>query len=102
MAKSNVRKLKAEPKPQLTHNEIKRIAEKLGVALEHDTENIALLTMLFDHLENGGDLFDATFTVKKYIWIGTNSADEAQDKFIADSFKNRGKLLLWPYERSEK
>lgn len=99
---SNVRKLKPQPKPQLTNDELQRIAEKLATALEHNAEEIALLTLLFDHLENGGNLLDTTFTVKKYIWIGTTDADHAHDKFRSDAYTNRGKLLRWPNERGDK
>src|ERR1051326_2418290 len=43
---SNVRKLKTQPKPVLNSDELQRIAEKLAVALEHNTEEISLMTLL--------------------------------------------------------
>src|SRR5688572_13406068 len=100
--KSNVRQLK--PKT-LTGEEVQRLTEKLAVAVEHDSEEIALLTLLFTHLENQPDrigVVNEIYTIKKYLFVGTNEADAAQDKFQTDAFANRGKLLLWPYEKEAK
>lgn len=103
MAKSNVRRLKPPPKPHLDEREIQRIAEKLATDLEHDSESIALMTMLFDHLENispsNPALWSAIYTIKTHLFIGTNASSKAQDQFLAEAYKNRGKLLLWPNER---
>jgi hypothetical protein len=101
---SNVRRLKTQPKPQLTHDEVKRIAEKLAVALEHDAEEIALLTLLFDYLQGVEPqfLWGAIYTIKSYLFVGTNAMDDAQKQFQADAYANRGNLLLWPYEREAK
>ena len=100
---SNVRKLKTQPKPQLTDNEVKRIAEKLAVTLEHDAEDIALITLLFDYLQGVEPqfLWGAIYTIKSYLFVGTSAMDEAQEKFQSNAYANRGKLLMWPYERSE-
>jgi hypothetical protein len=102
---SNVRKLKSQPKPQLTSEEVQRLAEKLAVAVEHDSEEIALLMLLFTHLENQPDRVDVVneiYTIKKYLFVGTNEADNAQDKFQSHAYANRGKLLQWPNERGTK
>lgn len=99
---STARKLKSQPKQQLNDSEVQRIAEKLAVALEYDGQNIALLTLLFDYLESlhRDPLFSgAVYTIKKHLFVGTNAADNAQEQFQADAFKNRGKLLQWPYEQ---
>lgn len=103
--KSTVRKLKPQER-QLTQDEVKRIAEKLAVALEHDEEHIALLLLLFDHLEEVAekpdpylDLWGSLFTIKQHLFVGTPASGDAQKKFHAESYANRGKLLLWPYER---
>lgn len=99
--KSNVRKLKSQPKPQLNSDEVQRITEKLAAALEHDAEEIALMTMLFDHLQSIGPalLWGEIYTIKKYLFVGTGAMDDAQEQFQTDAYKNRGKLLLWPYEK---
>jgi len=98
---SNVRKIKTQPKPVLTPRELQRIAEKLAVALEHDTEEIGLITLLFDHLENVEPNFlsGEIYTIKKYLFVGTSEMDNAQEQFEKDAYKNRGKLLRWPGER---
>lgn len=103
---STVRRLKTQPKPvKLKDSEIVRITEKLACALEHDSESIALVTMLFDQLEearaNYPDFFNIVYTVKKHLFIGTNAADDARAAFQTNAYANRGKLLLWPYERKE-
>lgn len=99
---ANVRKLK--PKPQLTETEIKRLAERIAVIVEHDSDSIGLLCMLLDHLENfcktPADIFHVTYTVRKHLFLGTSEADDAQDQFQASVYANRGKFLLWPNERS--
>lgn len=100
---STVRKLKSQPKPQLTDDEVKRLAEKLAVAVEHDSEDIALLTLLFTHLENQPDrvgILNEIYMIKQYLFVGTNEADDAQKQFQADAYKNRDNLLMWPFERS--
>lgn len=100
---STVRRLKTQPKPQLTDSEVQRIAEKLAVALEHDAEEIGLMTLLFDHLQSVEPTFlwGTIYTIKKHLFVGTNAADSAQEQFQSDAYKNRGKLLMWPYERRE-
>lgn len=101
---SNVRKLKSQPK--LTHIEVQRLAERLASILEYDSENIAILTLLFDHIEKTyeerGDVYDITYTVKKYLFVGVSESDHARDKFEADAYANRGKLLRWPNERGDR
>lgn len=102
---SNVRTLKSKPKPTLTGNEVKRLAEKLAVAVGHDSEEIGLLTLLFAHLESQPDRVDVVneiYTIKKYLFVGTDEADSAQEQFQADAYAQRGKLLMWPYEREAK
>ena len=99
---STARKSRSQSKPQLTHEEVKRIAEKLAVALEHREEDISLITMLFDHLEqisaDSTDLWCALYDIKKSLFVGTSASDEAQKQFQARAYQNRGKLLKWPYE----
>lgn len=95
---SNLRELK--PKT-LTDTEVQRVAEKLAIAMEHDSQEIALLTLLFTHLENQSDrvgVVNEIYTIKKYLFVGTNEADAAQQEFQASAYANRGKLLMWPYE----
>ena len=101
---SNVRKLKTQPK--LTSDEIKRIAEKISVELEHDEEPVSLLLLFLDHVqclaEQGAsnmDIWSAFYDFKKHLFLGCPAADAAQDRFQADAYRNRGKLLLWPSER---
>lgn len=98
---STARKPKSQPQQQLTDAEVQRIAERLAAILEYDEESIALITLLFDYLETvGPSLFSgATYTIKKHLFVGTNAADYAQEKFQADAFVNRGKLLQWSGER---
>lgn len=101
---STARKLKSQPKQQLTSAEVQRIAEKLAVALEYDAEHIALIILLFDYLETveneSRPLFSAhVYTIKKHLFVGTSAADNAQEKFQAEAFANRGTLLQWPGER---
>src|SRR5689334_12065317 len=99
---SNVRKLKTQPKPVLTSDEVQRISEKLAVALEHDEDDIGLITLLFDHIQNVDPnfLWGTIYTIKKHLFVGTSAMDDAQERFQKDAYKNRGTLLLWPYERS--
>lgn len=104
--KSTTTRLKAQPAFRLlTDDEIKRIAEKLAVRIEHDEEETALLLLWIQHLEalveareyNG--LWSALYDFRKHLFLGCPAADAAQDAFQADAYRNRGKLLLWPYER---
>lgn len=99
---STVRKLKSQPNPVLTPDEVQRIAEKLAVALEHDEEEIGLITLLFDHIQNVDPnfLWGTIYTIKKHLFVGTSAMDDAQLEFQKDAYKNRGTLLMWPYERS--
>ena len=100
---SNVRKLRTQPK--LTTEEIVRIAEKLAVRIEHDEEETALMLLWIQHLEvlietrEYTDLWSALYDFRKHLFLGTNAADDAQDAFQKDAYKNRENLLLWPYER---
>jgi len=100
-----VRKLKSQPKPQLTDAEVQRIAEKLAVALEHRAEDIGLITLLFDHLQTlvieDEDISLPIYVIKRSLFVGTTEADEAQRQFQSRAYANRGTLLLWPYERKE-
>lgn len=101
--KSNVRKFK--PQPQLTDTEVERISERLASALEHDGDNIALVTLLFDHIERQKhivDVVNAIYGIKKRLFIGLAECDNARDQFQADAYANRGKLLRWPNEGSAK
>ncbi len=104
MPKSTVRKL--TPKPQLKPDEVRRLADKLAVILEHKTEHIGLLTLLFTHLQtlaenNPSDLEFAFYEIKQVLFTGTFEADAAQEQFQANAFQNRAKLLQWPSERSK-
>lgn len=100
---SNVRKLKTQPK--LTTEEIIRIAEKLAVRIEHDEEETALMLLWIQHLEvlvesrDYNDLWSALYDFRKHLFLGTSAADQAQDQFQANAYANRGRLLLWPYEK---
>lgn len=100
---SNVRRLKTQPK--LTTEEIVRIAEKLAVRIEHDEEETALMLLWIQHLEvliearEYTDLWSALYDFRTHLFLGTASADQAQDQFQATAYRDRGKLLLWPYER---
>lgn len=101
MRKSNVRKL--APKPLLTGEEVQRISQKLAIALEHNSAEISLVTMLFDHLETVSqhsptDLEFALYDIKRFLFVGTAESDAAQQEFQSAAFANRGKLLKWPYE----
>lgn len=109
---STARKPKSQPLTEihanLTPDEVQRLAEKLATALEHDSDDIGLMTLLFDHLEqtyyaddHGGDFASSIFTIKKALYAGTIESERAQQRFQADAYRNRGKLLLWPYERQE-
>lgn len=102
---STARKSKTQPKPTLSTEEVRRIAEKLAIALEHRAENIGMLTLLFDHLENVSsnhiDLWSCVFEIKTGLFTGTDAATEAQEQFQAQAYANRGKLLQWPYEQRE-
>jgi len=101
--KSNTVRLKpqpTQPKSTLDTDEVKRVAEKLTV---FGGESIALLVLLFTHLENQPtrvDIVNEIYTIKKHLFLGTGEADSAQEKFQADTYSNRGKLLLWTHERS--
>lgn len=98
---STVQKLKTQPK--LTHEELKRVAEKLGAALCDSNETISLLTLLFDHLESVSSdsvaFWSAAYTIKSQLFLVTSAAGDAQEKYQAEAFANRGRLLQWPYER---
>lgn len=97
------RRLTTQLKSLLTNSEVQRIADKLAIALEHKSENIALITLLFDYLEtvqrDSAQFSSTVYDIKKYLFVGTNAADSAQEQFQADAYKNRGKLLQWPSER---
>jgi hypothetical protein len=102
--KSNVRRLKTQLK--LTSEEIKRIAEKLAVRMEHDAEEVGLLLLFVSHLEMLAEhkdsylnLWSALYDFRKHLFIGCPAADSAQDQFQSETYAKRGKLLLWPYER---
>lgn len=106
-AKSNVRKLKTQP--QLTSDEIKRIAERLAARIEYDEEETALLLLFLSHLEilveqrdAYTDLWSALYDFRKHLFIGCSAADSAQDQFQANAYVNRGKLLRWPSEGGAK
>lgn len=104
MAKTTTaRKPKTQPKPLLTHDELKRIAEKLSTALNNYDEEIGLLTMLFDHIEtvsqDAGEPWSSIYTIKKHLFINTSPADAAQERFQSNAYANRGTLLMWPSER---
>lgn len=103
---STVRKLKTQPK--LTSDEIKRIAEKIGVELEHDEEPVSLLLLFLTHLEMLAEqrdsymhVWSAIYDFRKHLFLGCSASDAAQDEFQANAYANRGKLLLWPSERKE-
>lgn len=102
---STVRKPKSQPQT-LTPDEIKRIAEKIGVRMEHDEEEVSLLLLFLSHLERLAeqresylDLWSAIYDFRKHLFLGCPAADTAQEEFQATAYANRGKLLLWPYEQ---
>lgn len=105
--RKTTRKSKPQPvtpiKPKLTLDEVQRVAEKIAVSLEHDSSDMALMMLLLDHLErtqrNAPEFSCAMITIKNAMFTGTIEASEAQDRFEANAYTNRGKLLLWPYER---
>lgn len=101
--KSNTARRKTQAKPKLTIEEVRRIVHKLAAALEHNTEHISLMTMLFDQLEsvstNHIDIWSTVFEIKSALFVGTNASTDAQEQFQARAYANRGKLLLWPSER---
>lgn len=105
MPKATSRKAQpaADTKQLLTTQEIRRIAEKIAVELGNDSEHIALVTLLFEHLyqtwPNLQAFSLAISTIKDQLFADTNEASEAQRQFQTDAYKNRGKLLLWPRER---
>lgn len=102
---STVRKLK--PQPKLTDDEIKRVAEKIAVRIEHDEPETALLMLYFRHLEilveerNYTDIWSALYDFRQHLFLGTNASDSAQDQFQETAYRDRGKLLRWPGERRE-
>lgn len=100
------RKSNSQSQPKLSHEEVQRIAEKIAVALEHDEEEISLITMLFDHLEQISDnrtqLGLALYDIKRVLFVGTIASDDAQKQFQVRAYQNRGKLLQWPYEKKAK
>lgn len=103
--KSNTVRLNTQPR-LLEPDEIKRIAEKIAVRVEHDEEETALLLLFFDHLEalaeqrdTYSEMWTALYDFKQHLFLGTSAADNAQRMFQANAYANRGKLLLWPYER---
>ena len=107
--KAAVQKFKAKSKPQLSPEELQRIAEKVAVALGHSEEDIALLLMLFDHLETLAeqpnsyiDLWCALFDIKKHLFVGTCASEDAQKQFQINAYQNRRKLLQWPNETKAK
>lgn len=61
------------------------------------------MTLLFDHLQrvetNPNQISITIDTVKKSLFSATEESGKAQEHFQAEAFKNRGKLLLFPYER---
>jgi hypothetical protein len=95
-----------KPKPQLlTDNEIRAIAEQLAMGVSHRTEDIALLTLLFDHIQalvsQGEDISSTIYEIKTVLFVDTDEAIAAQKRFQSDAYANRGKLLLWPNERRD-
>lgn len=89
--------------PTLTEAEAERIAEKLGVALEHNSEDISLLLLLVNHLEtirdDPADFLSATFAIKQKLFLGTIAAEMAQEHFESQAMASRGDLLMWPTEK---
>lgn len=99
MAKLNVTTLKTQP--QLTDEELNRLAERLAQILEYDSQDIALVSLLLDHLAQSRHLVDvvnATDQIKQHMFINTSASTRAQKQFEANAYKNRGKLLRWPNE----
>ena len=100
---STARKQNTQQSPQkLTVAELERLTEKLAVALEHDGENVALMTLLLDQLEQTREtdqFFKIVHTVKRHLFNNTIEADDACEQFRVSAYANRGKLLLWPRER---
>jgi hypothetical protein len=103
---SNVRRIKTQPK--LTSEEIRRIAEKLAVRIEHDAEETALLLLFLTHLDaliqqrdSYLDIWSALYEFRQHLFLGTSAADHAQEEFQAKAYQDRGKLLMWPNERKE-
>jgi hypothetical protein len=86
----------------LTDAELQRITERLAGVLFNDSEDIALLTILLNHLERQpsiAEVANSVDAIKKHLFTDTNEADIARRAFQATALKNRGTLLLWPSER---
>lgn len=106
MASKNSTAHKLRTQPKLTTEEIKRIAEKLAVRIEHDSEETALLMLFLSHLEtlveqrdSYMDLWSALHDFRRSLFVGTTASANAQKEFQAEAYQNRGNLLLWPNER---
>lgn len=97
-------KRKPRLSPQLTEAEVGRIAEKLAVALENNSDDVALILLLVNHFErvrqDAGEFESAAFTMKRALFIGTSVADEAQERFESNAMATRGNLLMWPDEKA--
>ena len=88
---------------KLTYVELQRLGDKLATAMDYDSNSIALLTLLFDHIEQLRDepvlISSVITTINDRLFAGTPEASDAQKHFASEAFKNRGRLLLWPSER---
>lgn len=91
-----------EQQPLLTGEEVQLLSTRLAQMLYHDSDNIAALTLLFDHLSrlrSDPGMFATTIsTIKTFLFVDTPESDKAQQRFEAAALKNRGKLLLFPFE----
>ena len=91
------------PNRQLSEAEAERIAEKLAVSLEHDSDDIAMLLLLIGHFEqcreDFGEFESAVAAIKRALFTGTCASDDALTQFEAQAVASRTNLLMWPGER---
>jgi len=87
----------------LTEHEIARIADRLAVLLENDSESIGLLILLLDHLERIQSdrlaIDSLVLTAKRQLYAGSNAAEEALEKFEDELWRERTELLKFPNEK---
>ena len=100
---ARLQKTKTNEPQALTHIEVKRLAEKLGVALGGDTETTQLTVLLLQHLwnvrEDASMFWCALHSIETELYITTPEADEARREFRNGAYKDRANILAWPNER---
>lgn len=83
--------------PTLSYHEIDRLAVKLAGVLECDSDSMALLTLLINHLEQVREdsipFHLATSSIKSRLFAVTIESGEAQRSFEAKAKAQRGRLL---------